>query len=182
MTRITPLIIALAIVLSGCREDEPQKPKEQPVRRVEPSEKTAARDWVTMGAVAIPILVLAFAASRIRRAIEARDGLRLAELAIGADSPEEAADRIRLAGGFMGRIPPIQGETAAQKLVSERVNRAGLPAATVERRIRLIRMLAEFPDRREQILKDWETCFGDGETWAFHQKEPRSGNGDETNA
>jgi hypothetical protein len=177
------VIVALILVigLPGCREDDPEKEKRYGASAIQlgepqaPVEPLQPKDYALPLAIAIPLLILAYAALRLRKTMESQQLMRLMERALEAQSPEEAADRVRILAGVMGKLLPIQTETAVQKLVAERVERAGLPKDTVERRMALIRMLAEYPEQRDQILADWETCFGDADSWALHIRQQASG-------
>jgi hypothetical protein len=176
--RIVAVLILLT-VLSGCREDEAEKALRsgsgvQIAEAEAPVEPLHPRDFALPLAIAVPLLLLAYGLMRLRRTIEAQQLMHLMERSMEAPCPEEAADRARILASVLGKLLPIQTETAVQKLVAERIGRAGLPRDTVERRMALIRMLAEFPEQRAQILADWETCFGDADSWALHIRQATS--------
>lgn len=174
MLRVAAIVIPLVLLLSGCRQDKEaeKEPRKSVLDKSETDALAVVRDWAPVFGIAIPVLALAYAAIRLRSAIEARNTMKIAELAVAAESPEEAADRLRLGAAMMGKLLPINLETSVQKLVAERINRSRLNTEMFERRKALIQMLAEFPDRRSQILADWETCFGDADSWALHISRP----------
>ena len=66
---------------------------------------------------------------------------------------------------------PLNVELSLVHPVQERVTRGGLPEYVVEARVRLLRLLAEFPSQRDQILADWEACFGERDSWPQHLRE-----------
>ena len=128
-------------------------------------------EWMTFVGVSLLALSAIYCVLSLRKALQSLALTRMAETAFQADTPEEAVDRGRTIAVLLGKALPIGVETALQKPVQGRLERGGLPPYVVEARLGLIRTLAEFPDQRNQILADWEACFGDRDSWPLRLRE-----------
>jgi hypothetical protein len=160
----------LALSIWSFGQDQ-QSADEGATERVSSPPSARTIEWAMVAGVSVPALVTAFALFSVRKAIQALTSTHVAETVFRADTPEEATNRARTMATLFGKALPMNVEMSLANPVRERLARGGLPPYVVDARLGLLRLLAEFPQQRNQILADWEACFGERDSWPRHLRE-----------
>lgn len=131
--------------------------------RVE-SDKAA---WAAIGVV-LPILgglgTVAYGVWSLRKSIEAQFGVKAAEVILQGENSREALGRARFLRAIFGELLP-RGFTQRVKEYEAGKHgpvRGGSPGAIMAKK-EIIKLLAERPEQRAQILADWRALFPDDE-------------------
>jgi hypothetical protein len=115
----------------------------------------------------LPVIAAVYAFVSLRKTLESQAMTKAIELALNAASPEETLNRASLISRLMGKSLPKDFEESLKQSTSSASTQRTAAPHILEARSNVIRMLAEFPMQREQILKDWIACFGPGDGWAI---------------
>ena len=121
--------------------------------------------WTAMSVVA-SILVAAgtivYGAWSLRKTAEANFVTKAAEIALQGPSPWEARNRARTIAALFGDMLPPRFVERFEKTDPSRFGSEG--DETIPSKKELIKLLAERPSQRAQILRDWRSVFP-GDDW-----------------
>jgi hypothetical protein len=129
--------------------------------------------WAAVS-VTVPILVaaatIAYGAWSLRKTAEAQFTARAVEIAWTNAGPREVANKMKALADLFGDLLPKELSARLQKFDPETY---GVRDRTIEPKQELIKLLAERPSQRTQILRDWRTLLGknDEDKWVSELSE-----------
>ena len=128
--------------------------------------------WAAVS-VAVPILVaagtIAYGAWSLRRTAEAQFTARAVEIAWTNSGPREVANKMRALADLFGDLLPKELRT---RLENFNPDKYGVRDRTIEPKKELIRLLAERPAQRKQILRDWRALLSKSEDGKWVEELP----------
>lgn len=100
----------------------------------------------------------------VKRTVQAQTVTKLAELALEGHVPDAVVGRAKLLSGLFKDTLPPDFETTLEEFQASRLKTNTAPPEFITIRTGFVRLLAEFPNQREQILHDLLVYFpGDKE-------------------
>lgn len=153
--------VLLAIALSVVAHPQPERmlPERTDEQRLE-TERMKER-WAAAAAILPPVvalLALGYVVLSLRKMIAARFVMKAAEVALEGPGPQETINRARLlASMFVDMLPPDFTQRFADQKPTDHgwASHSAMASAKKE----LIKLLAEYPGQRAQIIEDWRSLF-----------------------
>jgi hypothetical protein len=112
--------------------------------------------WLPLLTVALALTALLIPLYQLRRTLRGQAALKVLDFAAGGHDDRSIIERGKLAAAILGGELDGSFLPTLEKATPKNIH---LPPEVVEHRSGLIRMLLEFPDDRESVLRYWRACF-----------------------
>lgn len=159
--------ITAFVVIASCEVANAQSAASPPSTQLEEqkldTERMKAR-WAAAGAVVpmvVALLTLGYSVLSLRRTVIAQFVTKAAEIALEGPGPLEAINRAKLLAALFGDMLPADFTKRFADLKPTDFGRVNNPSPAKKE---LLKLLAEYPSQRTQIIEDWRALFP-GDTW-----------------
>jgi hypothetical protein len=105
--------------------------------------------------IGVPLVGLFLSIWTLNRSLQGQAIMKIGELALQGYSPVAALNRARLLAKMLGKALPPDFASTLESIKAESYGHSGVAPQVVETRTVLIKLLAEHPEVRGQILNDW---------------------------